>query len=212
MPSLILGAMLLVTPVDSAPACDPGRIRRMAGDKADAAASLRIEKAARHKIEVAYVYSVSGPCAPLIDGLIHTQVKLRTGTVVDLSYGGASIRPDDSNAFAHRTPPSVVPIVAGAAFVDAALFEQRNSPVGRKERYLGVWHQGGGALIATFEVVEGRASKPMPVLRSRVPVRGIGFFPSPDTPSGGIGLVQDTSPTVRLVTLEWNHRDWFGKD
>lgn len=213
MLSLIFGALLSVTPVDSAPVCDPASIRRTAGDKTDAAASLRIEKAAKHRIEVAYVDTVSGSCAPLIDGLIASQVSLRTGTVLDFDAKGvASVRRDKYSLFSIRTPPGVVPTIPRATFLGAALFEQRNSPVGLKERYLGLWRQGGGALVATFEVVGGRASKPKPVLRSRVPVRGIGFFPSPDAPTGGIGLVQDTSPTVRLLTLEWNHRDWFGRD
>ncbi|MGQ0559076.1 MAG: hypothetical protein ACT4OE_05750 [Sphingosinicella sp.] len=44
------------------------------------------------------------------------------------------------------------------------------------------------------------------MLESHLPIVGVGYFPSPDGPSGQLGVVQQVSANiVRLLNYQWYH-------
>jgi len=73
--------------------------------------------------------------------------------------------------------------------------------------FVGVWRVGNKWLVRSFTQREdGGFTKPRPLLTSRLPVRGLTYLPSPDTPSGRLELVQEQRDgRARSIAFDWWH-------
>jgi hypothetical protein len=102
---------------------------------------------------------------------------------------------------------SQLPDLPNAEFLQADSVESVRTEAGLSTRYIGLWKQGRGALIAEFIVSSdgARAMQAIPLMKSDLPIRSIDFFPSPDTPSGSVTLVQEAGQATRVVKFNWWH-------
>jgi hypothetical protein len=100
-----------------------------------------------------------------------------------------------------------LPELPNAEFLQADRVESVRTVTGLSTRYIGLWKQGGGSLIAEFIVPSdgARPEEAIPLMKSDLPIRSIDFFPSPDTPSGSVTLVQEAGRVVRVVKFDWWH-------
>lgn len=157
-----------------------------------------------------HVTVLSGRCAAFV-----TASKMG---LLGLSNGDAyQIRPDATvvpwnPAFPLFERPkldhSEIPRFRFATFVHAEKIASRQTQAGLTKRYIGLWKEKAGWLVAEFTVPagEGKAGDARPLLRSRLPLRSVSFFPAIDTPSGSLFLVQEgKARSVRLIRLDWEH-------
>lgn len=77
----------------------------------------------------------------------------------------------------------------------------------RRSLDVGLWQTGDSHVVAAFTRQAGRFGAPIELLRSARPIRSVTFFPSPDAPSGRLGLVVDAGPGIALVNVDWHHRN-----
>lgn len=102
---------------------------------------------------------------------------------------------------------SQLPDLANAEFLQADSVESVRTEAGLSTRYIGLWKQGRGSLIAEFIVSSdgARSTQAIPLMKSNLPIRSLHFFPSPDTPSGSVTLVQEAGQAIRVVKFDWWH-------
>ena len=100
-----------------------------------------------------------------------------------------------------------LPDLPNAEFLQADRVESVRTEAGLSTRYIGLWKQGGGSLIAEFTVPSdgARPVQAIPLMKSYLPIRSIDFFPSPDTRSGSVTLVQKGGQAIRVVKFDWWH-------
>ena len=103
------------------------------------------------------------------------------------------------------------PVLPGAQFVMAAYVGGRRDGDRVTSNYLGLWQRGLESVVATFSRTDGRAAgKVEPLFRSSLPLTSIAYFPSVDTETGRIGLVQQVDAgVVRLIGFDWDHTGAF---
>lgn len=119
------------------------------------------------------------------------------------THSGVPIRPDRGRLVTRTDtiypddPEPAHPEVSGAAFVGSADLVAAGSR-------LGVWRQAdGSSSIATYR--PGRADPPHVLLRSAVPILGVGYLPAPDASGGMMSFWQDAGDgQYRFVMVSWN--------
>jgi hypothetical protein len=156
-----------------------------------------------YSLDRASATMLSGPCASSVTAMVLDKVGLSDGKVYQANLGGIAPWPVAYSSMFNRAnlDKSQLPDIPNAQFVHAVAVEGR--------RYAGLWKQKDGSLIVDFKVPEagGRAIDVRPLLRSRLPLRSVSYFPAPDTRSGGLYLVQEAAPgQVRVIRFSWWHR------
>ncbi len=185
--------------------------------------SLRSRRGSRSDAEAAIKWSVSPQAWSLgqvidVEGRCATSIRWFTPGVGAL-LSGERFTINESAAFApngrfepilsgEQTRGGPWPSVRGAAFVMASRVNSR----GAGNDYVGVWRGAtGNWFVAAFSELSDRVYGPIKILVTSVePILAVSYFPAPDTPSGQIGLVQQTGPdAVRLIAYYWHHRSFF---
>jgi hypothetical protein len=178
------------------------------GDHAGAVASVVwVAEAGSPRLNQNWV--VAGPCAALISGLELNAFALETGEVFSIE-DGARLRQRSDISF----PSDVVDPSAAALHPGEFLGAARVNPSRDGETsgdFVGLWHDGGVWVVASFSWKDrGPIGAVKPLMRSKLPLRGLNYFPAPDTPGGTITFVQTVGErTVALVGFDWQHPDWF---
>lgn len=152
-----------------------------------------------------------GPCGSSVTAMILDKVGLSDGNVYQITSSGLEPWPVAySQMFDHTTlNTSDIPDIPDAQFVHAVPIEPPSARTGVGTRYLGLWKQNSGGLVVDFTLTAGGGKhvKVRPLLRSDLPLRSISYFPSPDTRSGGLYLVQEATPgEVRAISFSWWHK------
>ena len=162
-------------------------------------------------LSLAFMREFDGPCATLAQRSSGGFVQLADGRVF-----GPTAKPGE-----HSLQEALDPFVADA--YDGRTSSEKHLPSvdgeplllsvrvnSRKAGgdFVGVWRVGNEWLVRSFSQREDRSfTAPRAVLTSRLPVRGLTYLPSPDTPSGQLELVQQQSDgRARSIGFSWWHR------
>jgi hypothetical protein len=153
------------------------------------------------------VVVLSGKCADLVGGANLGTLGLTNGAFLKLEPR-IGPTPEDRTIFR----PSAVsaaqaPAIVGATFLDADRIQSRLEGDVLMRRYVGLWKEPDGWLVAEFTRSDksGESTEVRQLLRSSLPIRGLTFFPAPDTPTGTLTLVQDGPGVVRVLSFLWAH-------
>jgi hypothetical protein len=146
------------------------------------------------------VRKLSGPCAPAVEDMMIELVRLVDGRVFRITPAGLVPAPEAREAFeAKLLDRRRIPQVPNMRFVDA------DDYIESEGRYVGVWTDSSTWLVGSFRVSPA-STQVRPLFRSTVPLKSVSFFPSIDTPSGQLWLVQEGKPgDVRVITVGWTH-------
>ena len=146
------------------------------------------------------VRRLSGPCAPAVEDMLMELVRLADGRVFRITPAGLVPAPEARGAFeAKLLDRGRFPQVPNMRFVDA------DDYIESEGRYVGVWTDGSTWLVGSFRLSPA-STQIRPLFRSTVPLKSVSFFPSIDTPSGQLWLVQEGKPgDVRVITVGWTH-------
>ncbi len=158
-------------------------------------------------LDFAAVYYVAGPCA---------------GQIVDFNVGQATLAsgerlgfPQEGGIRVYSTMPveprnSPVEMIASLPDYRVIMAERvvaAANPDGATLPYIGLLKSSTDYVIARFDLLNGKASKAAELLiRSRSPIVSVSYLPSPDSPQGRIGFVQQSGVNkVRLYLYDWRH-------
>ena len=157
------------------------------------------------------IQQLDGSCAMLAQRSSAGFVQLVDGSVFrPSSKPGEHIFQDAPGPFAadaydgRTSSEKHLPLVGGAPLLSSVRVNTRR--VGGD--FVGVWRVGKEWLVRSFTQRGDRSfTTPRPVLTSRLPVRSVTYFPSPDTPSGRLELVQQQHDgRARSIVFNWWHR------
>ena len=151
---------------------------------------------------------LSGSCTPLVQAVVLDKIGFSNGNVYQIKPEGIVPWQPLGPLFERpKLNESQIPNFPNAQFLQAVDIGYLGTKMGLAKRYVGLWKQAGNWLIADFKVLEGgRIMNVQPLLRSRLPLRSVSFFPAPDAPAGSLFLVQEEpSGNVRLIRLGWRH-------
>ena len=162
------------------------------------------------RLGVDYLKVLSGPCAAEVEEALHELVRFSDGSVFRISSNGGALVPamDAKSAFVPEDlQANEIPMFEGRRFIDADRYLSVRTGAGEEERYVGLWSDGKRWTVATFATTPGGGGEVRCLLfHSNVPLRGLTFFPAPDTPAGQLWTVQEgPSGEVRVVTIGWRH-------
>lgn len=152
---------------------------------------------------------MTGPCASLIAGFEMNSVALQTGEVYQIEdasrirrLNGASL---PSDVFAPAAAALHVGHFLGATRVNYSSHDETSGD------FLGLWRDQDTWVVASFAWKGGAAvGSAKPLMRSKLPIRGINYFPAVDTPAGTITFVQSLDVRkVALIGFDWSHPNWF---
>lgn len=172
--------------------------------------SLSFSAGPPHHLRIDTGYALSGSCATLVDEAEQGLVRLRRGSVYMFNNDGDRIEPwpTGRGAFdAEGLKPKETPRIPGMRFIDADNYQMAPTRAGQERRYVGLWAGKGRWTVAAFAVSPtGRGEVRCLLMHSKLPLRGLTFFPSPDQPSGGIWLVQEApGRQIRTIAVGWRH-------
>lgn len=91
-------------------------------------------------------------------------------------------------------------------FVMASLVETRLVGTTKTRTFVGVWKGATRSTVGTFsQSPDGSYTQPVELLTSDLPLRSISYFPAIDTPAGTVGLLQEGTNELRLISALWGH-------
>jgi hypothetical protein len=174
--------------------------------------SLLLRLVKNEILSIDNVRYVSGRCAARLSGFEATN--LYFGKVVGLSGFDGRLKV--------VTPPLGTPTKGfntikksegpanwkGEQFLMASLLGQKKVGEGFTPLYVGVWGTKNRSYVGVFEQKpSGLFSEPALLATSNIPIRSVSYFPSYDSPSGKLGLLQESLHGLRLVNVNWMHPD-----
>ncbi len=149
----------------------------------------------------AYVFT--GNCASKAEFYSLRRLVFRDGSALAIPESGGALTPAKGPAD-RPTAPRSIPTLNGVTATATAPVDAMGGRGG--DRFIGVWKQGRTSVLATF--VDGASAPPKRLASIDAEVVGITYFPSPDTPSGAIGLLQKRGKTWSAVNISWLHHNW----
>lgn len=154
----------------------------------------------------------AGKCAPLLKAAVFGALRLSNGAIYRHENDRIVPWPSDEDPsilFDDRgLTASEIPAIPDAEFIDAAYIESGRGDNGVTKHYVGVWKRPTDWLLAEFIIPpdKSQTTSVRPLLTSRYPLKSVSFFPSPDTNSGGLDMVQDApSGPPRVIAFRWWH-------
>jgi hypothetical protein len=168
------------------------------------------------RLRVSFMRILQGECAGSVVNAMHDLVVVKGGNTYRLGRQTGSVRearmiaaPEASKAFfPEGLDLGEVPTVLDSQFLGADDYMSVTTARGVEHRYIGLWSDGKMWTVRSFSVgaEPSKRQPPKLLLTARTPIRGIAFFPSVDTNSGQIWLVQQDSAgaTVNLA-IQWSH-------
>jgi len=160
------------------------------------------------------IQQLYGSCAILVQRSMGGSFQLADGRVfVPTSKLGEHIFQPAPGPFAahfndQRTPAEKqLPRVGGSSLLSSVKVDFQTGG----GDFVGVWRVGNKWLVRSFSLREDRSfTKPRPLLTSRLPVRGLTYLASPDSPSGRLELVQQQRDgRARSIVFDWWHNFAF---
>lgn len=156
---------------------------------------------------------IEGACAASVNSFAAGMAALHTGEAFAIDENHAIIPRGPASAFLvpAEVADHVVPKLANAKFIAAARVASRRNQGALRSDYIGLWQGKKTWIVAAFSEQDDGSDGPAKILlTSREPLRGVTYFPAPDTQSGRIGLVQQANAgTVRLMGYDWYHQSFF---
>lgn len=188
----------------------PGNLAAVPGNRESVESTLAYAPGAMERLEVDVVSTLAGPCAATAMEAVQDLVRLADGSIYRVEQNGEAVllaQQPTSLFEAADLNRIIIPALPGARFIDADNYMAERTDAGLEYRYLGLWRDGKRWTVATFTTADARQGrKPRPLFHSRLPLRGITFFPSVDTPAGQIGTVQEgPAGEVRIIGILWRH-------
>jgi hypothetical protein len=168
---------------------------------------LSMTLARNQDIRLADVSVLDGPCTDEIYAFRMGQIVFRNGAVFHSRSGARFTHAPGAQGFINPEQSSSGndPILDQAQFIMS--YNVDVAGAGNAQRFLdvGVWKKGGDYLVAAFTRQENGSAMPVELARSTQPIKSVTFFPSPDSNSGRLGLVEQTDHGIALVSLDWDH-------
>ena len=150
-------------------------------------------------------YEVQGHCSSEVVGFNNGQIRLGD-QVADLDGDGRLNRRElKDSGFLKVEQPNKVPEVLNARHISSAIFRRGYGDDLANSSFVGVWHSPSLSIVAVYSLVNGVAQKPRVLLQSSIKVLSVSYFPSIDTPSGVVSIVQRGPLTTRLIRLRLDH-------
>lgn len=196
------------------PACPSGSLSSSPIDVQEASGSIDILATGLDSLRLVSGTQFSGPCASSVRAIVMDQVQMIDGSVLarnaspPFAYESQNSRRAFEDAYDTRTAAEkMLPKLGGTSPLDS---ERVNAKISGGN-FVGVWQIGDEWLVAAFVQRADRSfTTPSPILRSKLRVRSVQYFPSPDTPSGVLYVLQEQPDTrTRVLTLSWFHREIF---
>jgi hypothetical protein len=187
-------------------------LRAVSGDFRKSTATLKIDRAIQGLSLEDDVLHVTGACRHDVVGFELSLVYLRNGRMVEIGQD-RSVSPVREARSAGRFQAIAAgddhPAWDKGEFVMATRVDIRRTSDGAvTESFIGVWKGRKASTVGVFrKAPNGSFSSPSALLVSSLPIRSVSYFPSPDAPSGRIGITQEAPESVRLVNASWFHPD-----
>ncbi|UZK69265.1 hypothetical protein OKW76_14790 [Sphingomonas sp. S1-29] len=219
----LLAAILMTAPASvaqprqSAKDCKVSDIRSQQVATDAAASSIKIEVLAPDTLRLSSVEQFEGPCAANISAAFMGQLLLDDGTAGEQSADvpGTYIRRDSAPLFEDGYDRRTVAEKKLPRWRDTSpINSARVNAKLEGGDFVGVWRDGGvwGARSFT-QHSDRRLSQSLQLFSSRLPIRDIRYFPSPDSSSGVLGILQEMPDgRVRTLNFQWWHRSAFSKN
>jgi hypothetical protein len=160
-------------------------------------------------LEKPQLTAFSGRCAPLLEAAVFNAIRLSNGAIYQRDGEHVTVWASANTPF--QKPDiraSDLPRIANAEFLNAAYIQARRSKAGLTRHYVGVWKRPSDWLLAEFIIPANQDADATvrPLLTSKYPLRSVSFFPSLDTSSGGLTIVQAPPfGTPRIIGFNWWH-------
>jgi len=153
---------------------------------------------------------VTGPCAKTVKAFLVNTAVLESGEGFDFGKDGSITSREPADLLKPVTLAGPPP-QNGGQFLMATRVGYRREAQALVSDYLGLWREGDRWTVASFSQRGALNTGPVkPVLTSTLPVEGVTYFPSLDTPSGQIALtLRETPLTTTLLSFSWRHSQWF---
>lgn len=149
-------------------------------------------------LKLAGVDRLAGPCAALVRGYRFGLYDLSNGLHAEMRGRSVVVSAGDF-AVDEETGAPVIPNLLGAGFITTT----RVGGMSGAEKFVGIWRIGRAWIVATYTARD--PARPREIARSSLPLVGLGYGPSPDTPSGALNLIQHAPDGVRVLRLDWWH-------
>lgn len=204
-------------PASSSVACADARTvaaqtRLKAGDVASAAPTVKFADA--QSTRLVDVTRVMGPCAPALLAFRMSRLYFPGATLsmvgtsgrVEVAEGGPGM-----DGIVAMDRQATHPEGPSGQWIMGTLINAFG-PNTKAGDYVGLWRDNTQSSVYAFTRSEsGAFSVPRLVLTSNLPLHSISFFPSPDSPSGRLGLVQEADGGIRLLSVDWFHQAVFAR-
>jgi hypothetical protein len=207
-------------PSAAASSCPPAD-QRLAALRAESIAPAVAAKAVDWAPEIepdahrlVYSHDLKGPCATSVAGSVMSAGALETGEGFDILPSGRLQRRDAAASLvapaALQSPP---PRLGGAKFIMASRVDSLRVDGKLTTDYVGLWRDKNEWIVASFSQRENaNLGSARPILRSRLPLRAVNYFPALDSRSGQLSVTQEVdSQTLRILAFDWRHPTWFAK-
>lgn len=199
-------------PASAAPASCAATLDRASGlryvptEKSLADLSITIAADQQNRLAFRGAKLLQGPCADDVAAVRMSQIVLKDGAVfnADSADGQFTHAPGLTGLanFGIKPASTEHPTIAQAQFIMAASVD---GVYAKPSLDIGLWKTGDSYLIAAFVRHENGVSAPIELLRSTQPINSVSYFPSPDSNTGSLGLLVNSTSGIALVSLYWDH-------
>lgn len=210
---LVAGPVRAQAPAAATPSGCTAQADRAAGLKfvpaRQSLSDLQITIAApqRDDLTLADITLLKGPCASAVYGFRMAQVIFEDGAVFTAQSNDRFTHAQQATAptaFGGNAAPGH-PVIDHAMFIMASNVEVSGTENDKRALDVGLWKTGDDYLVAAYVRQGDGFGEPVELLRSKAPLRSVTYFPSPDSSSGKLGLLEKTGDRVALISLSWNH-------
>jgi hypothetical protein len=170
--------------------------------------SIAVAGGQENKLSLVAVSWLGGPCADGVHAFRMSQVEFEDGAVYTARSDDRFVHAPDVAGLGNLRGESLAtaqPAIDRARFIMAANVDMAGGASGKRSLDVGLWQTSEGYLLAAYTRHGGGFGAPVELVRSRLPLRSVTYFPSADSNSGRLGLVEDTGSGVALVSLDWDH-------
>lgn len=148
---------------------------------------------------------LQGPCADEVHAFLMNMIAFNDGAVFAANAKGQFPAIPKATGLTNFWGSPITgghPVIKDAEFITGSKVDGADA---NPSLNIGLWKTSEDYLVAAFMRRESGFSAPIELLRSAQQIKSVTFFPSPDTNTGGLGLVVNTENGIALLTLDWDH-------
>lgn len=195
------------TPANCAATLDRASgLRYVPTEKSLADLSITIAADQQNRLAFRGARLLQGPCADDVAAFRMSQIVLKDGAIFNaMSADGQFTHAPGLTGLANfgiKPASSEHPMIAQAQFIMAASVD---GAYAQPSLDVGLWKTADGYLVAAFVRHENGFGTPLALLRSTQPINSASYFPSPDSNTGSLGLLVNSTSGIALVSLYWDH-------